>query len=99
MLDRGIHNAFHAKLLVPYFSDEVFNRKISPAPPLQFSDGHVEYEVEKILRHRKKGRYTEYLVKWLGYADHENSWVSEKDLANDLDLLKQYKTASYPSRN
>ena len=57
MLDRGIHNAFHAKLLVPYVSDEVFNRKISPAPPLQFSDGHVEYEFEKILRHRKKGRH------------------------------------------
>ena len=96
MLDREIHNAFHAKLLVPYFSDEVFNRNLSPAPPLQFSDGHVEYEVEKILRHRKKGRYTEYLVKWLGNADHENSWVSEKDLAN---ALEQYKTASYPSRN
>ena len=54
--------------------------------------------VEKILRHLKKGRHTEYLVKWLGFADYENSWVSEKDLAKALDRLKQYKTAYYPTK-
>ena len=38
------------------------------------------YRVEKILRKRKRKAVVEYLVKWKGYADKFNSWVSEKDI-------------------
>ena len=34
------------------------------------------YQVEKVLRKRKKGGKTEYFVKWLGYPDKFNSWVT-----------------------
>ena len=38
------------------------------------------YRVEKILRKRKRKGVAEYLVKWKGYADKFNSWVSERDI-------------------
>ncbi len=34
------------------------------------------YQVEKVLETRKRGGKTEYLVKWLGYPDKFNSWVT-----------------------
>ena len=38
------------------------------------------YRVEKVLRKRKRRGVTEYFVKWKGYSDKFNSWVSEKDI-------------------
>ncbi|KAI8929738.1 hypothetical protein BC831DRAFT_259471 [Entophlyctis helioformis] len=39
-----------------------------------------EYEVERILDHRKRRGKTEYLVKWKDYPDSENSWAWEDDM-------------------
>ena len=38
------------------------------------------YEVEKILKKRGKGKNVEYLVKWSGYPDKFNSWVSASEI-------------------
>ena len=38
------------------------------------------YTVEKIVRRRRRGGQTEYLVKWKGYPETMNSWVSERDV-------------------
>ncbi|KAF7115228.1 hypothetical protein CNMCM5793_001655 [Aspergillus hiratsukae] len=57
-----------------------------PAPdkpgPIQV-EGQGEYEIEKIIAKRyhktKSGRIkAQYLVKWLGYDDHENTRLDEK---------------------
>ena len=42
------------------------------------------YEVEKILKKRGKGKNVQYLVKWSGYPDKFNSWVS----ASEINSLK-----------
>jgi hypothetical protein len=44
-----------------------------------------EYELEHIITkwtHKTKGGKIkiQYLVKWLGYNNHENTWLDEKDL-------------------
>jgi len=39
-----------------------------------------EYSVEKILDKRVKGGKTEYLIKWEGYPDSENTWEPEDNL-------------------
>ena len=38
------------------------------------------YNVEEILDKRKSGRYYEYLIKWEGYPDEQNSWEPKKHL-------------------
>ena len=93
MKSRGIHDAFHASLLKPYYEDE-FNRELPPPPPLHFQDGHDEYEVEEILSHRKRRGKLQFLVKWKGYADHENTWQVEKDLENAPEILEAYKSSA-----
>jgi hypothetical protein len=35
------------------------------------------YEVEKVLKTRKCGGKVEYSVKWRGYPDKFNSWVTD----------------------
>jgi hypothetical protein len=52
MLARGIHNAFHAKLLRPYHPDTAFERTPVAPPPIQFPDGDTEYEAEQFVRYR-----------------------------------------------
>ena len=38
------------------------------------------YEIEKILKKRGKGKNVKYLVKWLGYRNKFNSWVSDSEI-------------------
>jgi transposase InsO family protein len=38
------------------------------------------YKIERILKTRKRGKHVEYFVKWLGYPDKYNSWVSSSDI-------------------
>jgi hypothetical protein len=35
------------------------------------------YDVEKVLKTRKRGGKVEYFVKWRGYPDKCNSWVTD----------------------
>ncbi|KAF8266876.1 hypothetical protein EI94DRAFT_1583236 [Lactarius quietus] len=47
-------------------------------PPPELVDGVEEYEVKKILDSRQhgQGHKLQYLVKWKGYTDSENQWVT-----------------------
>ena len=49
------------------------------------------YRVEKILRKRNRNGVVEYLVKWKGYADKFNSWVSERDNKRQLRIHEVIK--------
>ena len=86
---RGIHNSFRSSLLFTYKPD-LFDRIPKDPVPLLLDDGHEEYEVECILTHRRRRGRLQYLVKWKGYDDHENSWVNKNDLENAQELLSNY---------
>lgn len=43
------------------------------------------YDVEKVIRKKKKHGETWLLVKWLGYGDQFNSWIRESS-----DIVRQY---------
>jgi hypothetical protein len=58
--------------------------------PELFADGHEEWEVSAIVSHRWWASHLQYLVSWVGFAEHENSRVSESDLANSPALVTEY---------
>jgi hypothetical protein len=90
-----IHNVFHVSLLKPYKRDGL----VQPPPPPDIIDDEFEYEVEAVLAHRerrvrsrKKSKKSarEYLVKWVGYGDINNTWEPEEHLEHARERLQEY---------
>ena len=85
-----IHNVFHAALLRQYRENEVYGANFTrPLPELE--QGEEVYEVESILKHRKRGRKLQFYVKWKGYPITEASWEPEEVFSKDGDMLERYK--------
>ena len=85
-----IHNVFHASLLSPYRETKQYRANF-PRPPPDVIDKEEEYEVEAIRNHRHFGRrkVLQYLIKWRGYPEADNTWENHGDVfANQL--IRQY---------
>ena len=82
------HNMWHVAYLKAYKSD---SRKAPPSLP-DMIDGELEWEVERILKHRTrkhgKKQITEYLIRWKGYGPEHDLW--QDDVDNTPELLKEY---------
>ncbi|CAJ0960037.1 unnamed protein product [Ranitomeya imitator] len=89
----AIHNVFHRSLLRRYEVPVVPSLE-PPAPVLV--EGELEYVVEKILDSRVSRRKLQYLVKWKGYGQEDNSWVVASDVHAD-DLVRAFHRA-HPGR-
>lgn len=48
-------------------------------PPAMDSDDD-QFEVERLIKKRRFGKGIQYLVKWRGYPDSENTWEKTKDI-------------------
>ena len=48
------------------------------------------YEVDRILNMRRRKGKSEYLIKWRGYDNSENTWENEKNIPELL--IKKYLT-------
>lgn len=53
--------------------------------------GDGEYEVEKIVQERVRGRRREYLVRWAGYGEDADLWLPESKLKGATKVLDQWK--------
>ncbi len=53
--------------------------------------GEEEYVVEKIVNHRRHGwsRTLQYLIKWEGYPESDNTWELAGQI-HALECVKQY---------
>jgi len=65
-----------------------------PPPDVITATGLEEYEVERIVDHRYRGREKskklEYLVIWKGYPEYESTWQKEQDLENAKRKVEEY---------
>src|SRR5260370_26811640 len=86
----NIHDVFHASLLSPYRETDTHGPNYSrPSPDL--IEGEEEYEVEKVINHRHTGRARtlQYLIKWKGYPEADNTW-EPADQVHAPHLVKAY---------
>jgi hypothetical protein len=95
-----IHPVFHVSILRPYTDpDSITHRSPSSPPPAPISiQDHDEFEVERILDHRKQHNHQEYLVKWVGYPDHDASWEPAAHLVHAQECLDLYWTSRSKSQ-
>jgi len=47
------------------------------------SDVEETFVVERIVQHRKRGGKYEFLVKWRGWPNTENSWIQKEDFVHE----------------
>src|SRR6266705_3201041 len=85
-----IHDVFHASLLSPYSETTAHGPNYSRPPP-DLIAGEAEYEVEQIRSHRRHGqaRTLQYLIKWKGYPESDNTW-EPADQVHAPELVKAY---------
>ena len=95
-----IHPVFHNSLLKPYNETTAHGPNFTRPPPEIVGGEEGHYEIEKILTQRptRNKKSTQYLVKWKGYPDSENSWIPAKELTHAKELLKKYQTRTNPGR-
>src|SRR5271168_2981640 len=77
-----IHNVFHAILLQPYIENEVHGGNF-PRPIPELLDGEEVYEVESIIKHRRRGRGYQYYLKWKKYPITKATWENETAFSDD----------------
>jgi len=86
-----IHPVFHASLLTPYIeTDEHGPNYTRPLPDM--IEGKEQYKVEAIRAHRYRGHKIQYLIKWKGYPESDNTWEPEGKLHTPR-LVKEYHEA------
>ena len=82
-----INPVFHVDRLAPWHDNGL--DKPPPPEPVEV-DGEEEYEVERVLDSRLFRRQLQYLVKWKGYPDSDNSWIPWFNIEHAPELVAKF---------
>lgn len=82
-----IHNVFHVNLLRPNSEDPLLGQELIPPPPV-LVEGELKWQVEDVIRHRfTRHDGHEYLVRWKGWDENDNTWEPFDHVKHLTDLL------------
>jgi hypothetical protein len=85
-----IHNVFHATLLTPYKETPLHGKQYQEPVP-EVINGQPEWEVEAVLRVRRRRNQLQYLVRWKGFSEAHDSWEPAKDVHTENLVEEFYK--------
>jgi len=91
----NVYPTFHVSELkrhVPNNAELYPSREQMRPGPIITSAGTEEWEIEKILDRRRRGRGYQYLVRWRGYGPEADVWVPGNEL-EDTTTLKEYENS------
>ena len=81
----NIHPVIHASHLIPWHEGSRYFPERQPLPPdPEVIDEEEHYLVEAFRAHRRRRNTLEYLVKWAGYPEEENTWRPAHELQEDM---------------
>ena len=67
-------------------------KKVTKQSSKDDTNKNLIYEVDKILDHRfLSNKKLQFLVKWKGYDDSENTWENKENLSNCPKIVNKYK--------
>ena len=85
------HDIFNEVLLSFYHPPQFELQQHPLSPPPKIINRQKKQEIECIKEAKAIARgEVQFLVKWKGYSNKWNKWISEKDLKNVLDIVKKF---------
>ena len=90
-----LHNNFHTIFLMPYTENEIHGPNYLRPPP-DIENDEERWEIETILKHRKRGQGYQYYVLWKGYPITEASWELATCFENGAEeILEEYQNQNF----
>ena len=87
-----VHPVFHVSCLKGYRENPMEFPSWEPLRPApEIIQEMEEWEVEEVLAKRKCYGKMQYLVKWLGYPNSENTWEPEENLSNASIKIQEFE--------
>ena len=88
-----IHPVVNISRIKPYRERLPGQPVTAPGPSNVTEDREEEYEVERIMDSRYKGKRLEYLVHWQGWLDSDCAWGPVSSLWNATDAVRDFHAA------
>lgn len=89
---------FHSSLLTRHVANDpdLFpDRELVRPGPVLNENGEEEYNIEKIVDSRRRGRGWQYLVRWTGYGKEHDEWLPRRAL-DDTAALDAWELENGP---
>ena len=83
-----VHPTFRVSQVKPTKDSSMVPQSKTP-PPLEATDGGLQYKVRKLLVIRNQGRGKQFLVDWEGYGPEERQWVPRSHI-DDPSLIQDF---------
>jgi hypothetical protein len=84
-----IHPVISVSCLRPYKPPTIEGQQTTPQSPVEI-EGHPEYEVQEIMDSQLQHHKLEFLVKWKGYTEENNSWEPKDNCTHACEAITHF---------